>query len=397
MSPKPSFDLETNKLDTSTTPAIPDMSKSQDQPISDNELETEWNYLLATMKDFVQEKVYTPLKEYYESKIKSKQYSTISEEYTNVIACVKQLEVDMRTWIEREKQLFMSSVRGHTKSVFYDEKELLLKRFKETWMLQMSKCTEKTIHSMKNMIKTIQRDIKPPMDISEERMRLMTIMNIRPDPETCGEDQKLVFDESIQTLVDRLQNGADFKTIEKELEPPPSIDPYINRMWTCTLDTYKKMNVEIEQSLNTMYNQLKSTWNDELFYDTLFMMDYKHQLNMLETAFAFSHNQNLIDKGQFRSKFASCYGAHTITCETYVTKQFPKQAQEWMNNDLKLMKAYIDRLRQTLIQLYQRYKSKFGDSFKANIDHFLTWISQEMVELRKNETIDSSLRLFESR
>jgi hypothetical protein len=384
--------LETHKLQPSSA-EIPDLLKNQDQSITDFELETEWKHILDTMKEFVNEKVYVPLKDYYESKIKTKQSPTVAEEYTKVMACVKKLEVELRVWIEGKKSTFMTSVRGQPKSVFSDEKESLMKQFKETWMLRIGECTQSTIHTMKNMIKTVQRSVKPPVDISEEQMRIMAIMDIRPDPETCGEEQKSVFEEAIQYLLSELQKDTSFQNIEQQLKPPVSVDAYITRMENELKKTINESHLDqhIEKSLQSMFDRLKKTWNDDLLYDTLYMMDYKYQveaiINMFVKPLPTLYHTYL--NGPFRTKFVTCYCSHIITCDTYMKTRFPVLIQSWIKQDLQSIDRYISRLEKGLQSIHALYKTEFPSTAKSNIERFLNWISQQVVELHKNEKLDN--------
>lgn len=389
---KPLFDLETHKLQPSSA-EIPDLLKAQDQIITDTELEIEWKHILDTMKEFVNEKVYVPLKDYYDSKIKTKQSPTVAEEYTKIMACLKKLEIELRVWIESKKSIFITSVRGQSKSVFSDEKDALMKQFKETWMLRIGECTQATIHSMKNMIKTVERNVKPPVDVSEEQMRIMTIMDIRPDPETCGEEQKSVFEEAIQHLLNELQKKTSFQIIEHQLNPPITVEIYITRMENELKKTINETHIDhhIETSLKSMFDRLKKTWNDELLYDTLYMMDFKYQVEALVNMFVknIPTLYHAYLNGPFKIKFATCYGSHVITCETYMKTRFPVLIQTWINQDIKSIDQYIARIEKVLQSIHSLYKTEFPSTDNIDIERFLNWISQQVVELHKNEKLDS--------
>jgi hypothetical protein len=397
---QPSFDLKEQTLPALSV-EIPESSKRQDQVITHEEMEQEWNEFLKSMQSYITDNVYTPLKEYYDTKIKDKTSMVPSDEYSSVLSCVKKLELDIRRWVEMQKTILFQTAEGHTKAVFNEEKENLMTDFKIKWVVELANCTKKSIDQMKQMLKQVNRQVKPPLDVTEKQTRIMKITNIRRDPDMCGPDQNKVYEDSISKLLKQLQDGVQFDKIEEELTPVTDVDPYLSQAWKLLTKTYDIaiFKPRVENEFDQFYNQLKLDWKqDSVFCDLVVQMDKPYQLEKSLNALDLTSPVNSARKdyiwGPFKTMLMTCYAPHKVTLNMYMENVFPKLASQWLERDIQqvLSKDRMQRIRSNLDIMLNAYLEKYVNNAtqpmsQDQVKNVISWLSQVMVIAHNQPTI----------
>lgn len=270
----PSFELKNHTLPPISA-TIPEHAKQQDQPLTDADFKEGWSELLKSIQSYIADQVYTPLRMYYDTKIKDRAGDATQDDYNQVLACVKSLELDIRKWIELQKQALLPLVQHQTKAFFYEERERLFTEFKSRWALPISNCTQTSTGQLKHLVKTPQRQIKPPLDISERQSQIMKIMDLRKDSRTCGEEQVQVYDAAIDKLLHNLQSEVPFETLLDQMKPVTDIEPYLKQAWTVLKQTYdeKAFSAQVDDALDVLYTDLPWKASHHELYELVVSMD----------------------------------------------------------------------------------------------------------------------------
>ena len=325
------------------------------------------------------------------------------DSYSQVLDCIKKMELTIRQWVELQKPELMQLSRSHTKAVFNDEKDRLLTHFKNQWAIKVSDCVKHTTDQMKQMIRTVQRRIKTPTDTSEQQMRIMKIMNIRKDAYTCGDEQTDVYDAAIDTLLKEMKNEVPFDTILTQLDPVQDIQPYLERAWKEWVQVYdpKDIQPEVEAAFREVYDKFRTDWSkNSVFCDLVVKMDQPYQISKSLDVFDASKSNSkriFIFQGPFRSNLQTCYALHKVTLDFYMTTVFPPLVQEWKQQDRKqiLDPQRLHRLRSNLDQVMAVYGNTYGEKGTGDtsthqptdIPHdAISWLSRVMLFLHTQPT-----------
>ena len=365
---------------------IPEQAKQQDQPLSRAEFDAGWESLLKTLQTYWAEQVYAPLRAYYESRIAPLQGSVSAEDYDQILACLRTLELSLRQWVERQKAPLWAATENHPKAVFQDRKDQLLTEFQNQWALRMADCVQSTTERMKQWVKTIHRQIQPPTDTTAQQLQVMKILSLKRDPEACGPEQAQVFNAAIDQLLTALRKNGSID-LKGPLAPVTDLQPYLNQAWERLVAAYNPVDIRLqaEAVFRTFYDALRADWatTEPLpLSDWVISTDQPYQLAKVLTAFDVrdsAERRQYVFDGPFRVMLQRCYAPHRITLELYLSTVFPALVQTWRTRDLDhlLGPPRLARLRANLDQVRAAYRNKFPLP-PATPDAVVAWLNRAL-------------------
>ena len=360
-------------------------------------MEMEWQNFLKTIGEHIRRQVYVPIEKYNIEKIVHDKSESVKTVTTEILECVKETELSIRAWMEhRRRQLFFRNGLNvedgyieYIRAAFLESLDAIMRDFQEQWTIELDNCLHKSISDLKKHVTIMKRITKAPMDSSQKHTHLTKIMNIRGDPELLTQAQEIIYNETIDELLQELKSGVPFSKIELQIAPVTDIKPYMDQMWNETVKFYKSLKVTdlFSQTLSNLYKTTREIWSAlPTIYEYVEILDRSYRMKYWTNLFATGVSRHkFMFQGPFIKDVVNKYAAHRIVLENYIKKGFPKTIQGWAQQDLEKIVGdeHIQFICKQFQELYNVYVSKFKNDLE-NPDN-LSWLSRALLILQKQD------------
>ena len=393
--------MQTFELEKQTLPQISQPMSARviqlDQPMTPEDMESEWQQFLMSIKDHMHDHVYVPLETYYTDKI-SHLTNNNSSQRESIFQCIRKTEWDIRKWLEPQKRLLMykngrnasDGYIEYIKASFSESMDQLVKVFRDEWLVKIADCYKQATIQMKHLISSAPRTIKTPLDMSEKQSQLMKVMNIRGDPMKMTHEQNQIYEETVSGLMEEMKT-VPFSAIEPRLQPVSSLNPFLDEIWSQMQTVYSSENTtgKLNQYLDSLYTNIKADkWNEHLF-DFIVALDKNRRKSYWQSVLDLSSSNNspaesvqlkkqFIYNGAFTKFLTNLYAPHQATLETYIKTMVPALTKQWVQTDIDAI-ANNARVAESQFKLlhkvyHERFPSPSETSLSLTLS--LSWLSR---------------------
>jgi len=405
----PTFELEKQTLPQISNPMSTRVIQ-WDQPITPENMESEWQQFLMSIKDHMHVNVYAPLESYYTDKIShlTNDHTHSHNKRESIFQCIRKTELDIRKWLEPQKRLLMykngrnasDGYVDYIKASFSESMDQLAKVFRDEWMVKIADCYRQSTDQMKNLASSVNRTIKAPLAMSEKQSQMMRVMDIRGDPTRMTYEQNQIYEKTVSDLLEEMKN-VPFSVIEPRLEPVSNLNPFLDEIWSQMQRVYSGENNvgNLNRELDHLYESIKSdNWNEHLF-NFIVTLDRNRRKSYWQSVLDLSSDNNntntpdesvklkkqFIYNGEFTKFLTNLYAPHQATLETYIKTMVPVITKQWLQSDMDAIANNARVAERKFKLLHKVYHERFpNETFPSATS--LSWLSQAINMLHNHNS-----------